>query len=97
MIFGYDSIFANSLIGFDIRCKFKIDEEDVIRAYVYLNNPVEVVKTIITNISNKKIVPIDSELDSVTIYSNKDNIKKLKENKYNYNNSFEEDDEFYEE
>ncbi len=73
------------------------DEEDVIRAYVYLNNPVEVVKTIITNISNKKIVPIDSELDSVTIYSNKDNIKKLKENKYNYNNSFEEDDEFYEE
>lgn len=73
------------------------DEEDVIRAYVYLNNPVEVVKTIITNISNKKFVPIDSELDSVTIYSNKDNIKKLKENKYNYNNSFEEDDEFYEE
>lgn len=73
------------------------DEEDVIRAYVYLNNPVEVVKTIITNISNKKFVPIDSELNSVTIYSNKDNIKKLKENKYNYNNSFEEDDEFYEE
>lgn len=31
MIFGYDSIFANSLIGFDIRCKFKIDEDDVIK------------------------------------------------------------------
>lgn len=73
------------------------DEDYVIRAFVYLNSPVEVVKTIITNISNKKFVPIDSELDSVTIYSNKDNIKKLKENKYNYNNSFEEDDEFYEE
>ncbi|MBQ1496173.1 MAG: helix-turn-helix transcriptional regulator [Bacilli bacterium] len=71
------------------------DVDDVIRVYVYLNNPVDVVKTIIKNLSNKKIVRIDSELDNITIYSNKDNIKKLKENKENYYKSFE--DDYYEE
>lgn len=71
------------------------DVDNVIRVYVYLNNPVDVVKTIIKNLSNKKIVRIDSELDNITIYSNKDNIKKLKENKENYYKSFE--DDYYEE
>lgn len=72
-------------------CDIKITERDygekAIQTYCY--SPKKYLKEHIKNLNNKKIIDIDEEQLSIKIYTNKENIKKLKSNYnkiYNVNN-----------
>lgn len=52
--------------------------------YEYCNDPFNIVREIIDNLNNKKIVNFNSDLMEVKIYASKENIDKLKSNQNTY-------------
>ena len=61
-----------------------IDENNRLHAITNCNNPTKIVKGVIKEINNKKLVPINTDINAITVYASKDNIKRLKENRTKY-------------
>ena len=55
-----------------------------IEAFVDCPDPIKLTKEFISNINHKKIVPINNEIKTLSIYASKENIEKLKNNERNY-------------
>lgn len=60
------------------------DNTKNIIAYGSCNNPTKVAKKIIKNLNAKKIIPINNNIEKITVYTNKTNIEILKENLEKY-------------
>ena len=60
-----------------------------ISAYSYCENPIKIAKEYIKNINDKKIIPINSNIEKMTVYTNKENIETLKNNWNNHLNESE--------
>ena len=58
-----------------------VDEEETnITAWVYCQNPTKIAKEFIKNLNKKKIIPIRSDIEKITVYASSANIEKLQEN-----------------
>ena len=53
-------------------------------AWSYCKNPTKIAREVIKDVNNKKIVPIDSDIIKIRVYTNKANIEKLKANRDKY-------------
>ena len=64
-------------------CKLndEIHKDGAIHVWAYCPNPTKLMKSYIDNINNKKIISINSNINSITIYASKENIIKLKNNR----------------
>ena len=62
----------------------EITDKNNIMANVNCNNIPEMTRDILKNINNKKLIPIDTDINEVTIYASKENIIKLKDNYKKY-------------
>ncbi len=62
----------------------EITDKNNIMANVNCNNIPEMTRDILKNINNKKLIPIDTDVNEVTIYASKENIIKLKDNYKKY-------------
>ncbi len=60
------------------------DNNNTITAWPYCNNPTKIIRNVIKNINNKEIIPLNNEIEKITIYTNQSNIDKLKNNYDNY-------------
>ena len=70
-----------------------ISNNNNITAWTYCENPINIVKEYIKNINDKKIIPINNTIEKMTIYTNKENIETLKNNKNNHINEIEKNNE----
>ena len=57
--------------------------------WAYCDNPIKIIKEVINNINNKKIININNEIKSLKIYASKDNISIIKNNRKTYYNDLE--------
>ena len=55
-------------------------DKNYLSTYINCTKIPEMTKEIIKNINNKKLVPINTDIDDITIYASKENINKLKSN-----------------
>lgn len=55
-----------------------------IHIWGYCDNPIKLIKEIINNFNNKKIISINNDISNVKIYTTKENIEILKKNYQNY-------------
>ena len=58
--------------------------DKVIHIWASCENPIKLVKEVISNFNEKKIVSINSQLQNIKIYTTKENIEILKKNYKNY-------------
>ena len=65
------------------------DSNNNIVAWSYCDNPINIAKEFIKNLNDKKIIPINNSIEKMTVYTNKSNIEKLKNNFNNYMNKLE--------
>ncbi len=73
----------NIKIEYQINKYCEIDDNsynNYITAWTYCENPIEIAKEYIKNINDKKIIPINSSIEKMTVYTNKTNIETLKNN-----------------
>ena len=79
-----------------------ISNDSGVHIWVSCNNPTKLIKIFIENINNKKLIPLNNEIQKIVIYSSKENIDKIKNNEKNYfersynQNIVEEDEENFE-
>ena len=72
------------------RCmKDKENNHNIVNGWIYCNNPIEIARDFIRNANEKRIVPINIDIEKIIIYTNKDNIDKLKMNVLVYEEDFE--------
>ena len=82
----------NIKIDFQINRYCDIDDSNYnnnIVAWSYCDNPIDIAKEFIKNLNDKKIIPINNSIEKMTVYTNKSNIEKLKNNFDNYINKLE--------
>ena len=48
--------------------------------YSYSDNPMKIVREVIKNANNKKLIPFDSNIQKITVYASSSNIEKIKNN-----------------
>ena len=96
LIFGYhypeieyiESNNENIKIEYTINKYCEINRSDlsdkVIHIWSSCENPMKLVKEVINNFNNKKIVSINNQLQDIKIYTTKENINILKKNYENY-------------
>ena len=60
--------------------------ENIIDLWSTCKNPIELIKEIIENLNNRKIIPIDGNIESIKVYTTLENINLLKQNKENFYN-----------
>ena len=48
--------------------------------YSYSDNPMMIVREVIKNANNKKLIPFDSNIQKITVYASSSNIEKIKNN-----------------
>ena len=63
------------------------DYDNGIREWAYCDNPFKIGREFIENVNLKKIISYNNDIYSVTIYTNRENIEKLKSNWENYLNN----------
>lgn len=64
---------------------YQYDEDDVtISHWVECDNPTILIREFIKNVNKKKIIPINDEIEKMTIYTNQKNIDTLKRNYKNH-------------
>ena len=68
----------------DIMDEMYGENENTIRVWSECENPINIAREYIKNINNKKIIPINDNIEKMTIYTNKTNIEKIKNNWNNY-------------
>ncbi len=62
----------------------EIKKDNIINPNYSCHNPMTFAREVIKNLNNKKIVPINVDIEKITIYTNKENIEILKNNFNNY-------------
>ena len=60
------------------------ESKNSINAWSYCENPIDIAREYIKNLNNKRIIPINDTIEKITVYTNKTNIEKLKNNWDNY-------------
>ena len=60
------------------------ESNDIIHLYSSIGNPMVVIRDFIDKLNNKEILDINSDIQKVTIYANKENIQKLQDNENKY-------------
>ena len=60
--------------------------ENIINLWSTCKNPIELIKEIIENLNNRKVIPVDGNIESIKVYTTLENINLLKQNKDNYYN-----------
>lgn len=76
----------NLKIEYSINKYFDIDDDyseyhnNTIMAWTYCDNPMEIGREFIRNVNDKKIVLMDDSIKKITVYTNQENIDKLKNN-----------------
>ena len=60
--------------------------ENIIDLWPTCKNPIELIKEIIENLNNRKIIPVDGNIESIKVYTTLENINLLKQNKENFYN-----------
>ena len=68
----------------DIMDEMYGENNNQLTIYTYCENPINIAREYIKNINNKKIIPINNNIEKMTIYTNKANIEKIKNNWNNY-------------
>ena len=63
--------------------------DSLIHIWAECSNPIKLIKEVIDNFNDRKIIPINNELQNVKIYTTKENIELLKNNYNKYNNEIE--------
>lgn len=59
-------------------------QEDGVYTFTNCINSPKIIKEYLKNINNKKIIPLNSEIQEITLYASKANIEKIKQNKTTY-------------
>ena len=67
----------------------KENNHNIVNGWIYCNNPIEIARDFIRNANEKRIVPINTDIEKIIIYTNKANIEKLKMNILVYEEDFE--------
>ena len=70
-----------------------IDKNNRLHAYTDCSEPTKMIKDVIKEINNKKLVPLNTDVNSIIVYASKDNIKILKENRTKYLEEIERQEE----
>ena len=60
--------------------------ENIINLWPTCDNPIEMIKETIENLNNRKIIPVDGNIESIKVYTTLENINLLKQNKDNFYN-----------
>ena len=68
----------------------------IIYGWSYSNNPLKIAREVIKNANNRKLVPIDSGVQKITIFASSSNIETIKNNIDNYNMNKESNNELIE-
>ena len=55
-----------------------------IHIFVYCSDSMKIIREVIRNLNDKKVISINNEIRDVVIYANDENINKLKDNWNNY-------------
>ena len=96
LIFGYhypemeyiESNNDNIKIEYTINKYCEINHSDLSDKLIYIwascENPIKIVKEVINNFNDKKIISINNELQDIKIYTTKENIEILKKNYKDY-------------
>ena len=87
-----ESDIDNIRIEYELFKNFEIDYYlNSSSIYLFSNcaDPIGLIKELINNFNDKKIISINSEIQSIKIYGNKENILKLKNNRSLYYNELE--------
>ena len=82
----------NIKIEYQINRYCDIDDnqhDNNIVAWTYCENPLNIIREFIKNINDKKIIPINNNIEKITVYTNKTNIETLKNNWNNHKNQSE--------
>ena len=77
----------NIKVVYEFNKYYEIDENRGIygiHPYIYCSSPIKLVKEIINDLNEKKMIAINDEIYEVTVYASKENIDKLKINRDNY-------------
>ena len=60
--------------------------ENIINLWPTCENPIEMIKETFENLNNRKIIPVDGNIESIKVYTTLENINLLKQNKDNFYN-----------
>ena len=60
--------------------------ENIINLWPTCENPIEMIKEAFENLNNRKVIPIDGNIESIKVYTTLENINLLKQNKDNFHN-----------
>ena len=60
------------------------ETDNTIMPFAYCQNPTKLIRAFLNNINDKKIIPINSRIERVRVYTNQSNIDILKNNYSNY-------------
>ena len=69
------------------------EKNNIINPNYSCHNPIKIARETIKSINNKKVIPINIDIEKITVYTNKENIEILKNNYNNYQDSKRSDDE----
>lgn len=70
-----------------------IKDDNRIEIWGYCSNPIRLIREVIKNLNNRKIIYVNNNIEDVKIYASKENIEILKENQMKYYNSQKERDD----
>ena len=71
-------------------CEIDVNNNsNIIIAWSYCDNSINIAKEFIKNLNDKKIIPINNSIEKMTVYTDSSNIEKLKNNFDNYINKLE--------
>ena len=81
---------TNLKIEYTINKHYEVEDldysENIIDLWSTCKNPIELIKEIIENLNNRKVIPIDGNIESIKVYTTLENINLLKQNKDNFYN-----------
>ena len=72
------------------------ENSSIIYGWSYSKNPLKIAREVIKNANNRKLVPIDSDVQKITIFASSSNIETIKNNMDNYNTNKESNNELIE-
>ena len=72
------------------------ENSSIIYGWSYSKNPLKIAREVIKNANNRKLVPINSDVQKITIFASSSNIETIKNNMDNYNMNKESNNELIE-
>lgn len=85
---------TNIKIEYTLNKNFTLEDnnysEGIVHLWTTCVNPLELIKEIIENLNNKKLINISGEIETIKVYTTLENINKIKQNKIDYYNETQE-------